>query len=243
MNSKEIVDKLREDKHYYGKFGQQYLSNSNIKTLLSEPENLYTPVEKTSAMLIGGYFHTIILEPEKVKSFRIVESSSRNTKHYKEISDGEMCLLQHEADMVEAMTDKLLKNRFIESLITGSNIIYEEPAVGKIFNFNWKAKADIINYDERLVIDLKTTTNLDNFRFSANKFNYDSQSYIYNKLFGFEMVFIAMDKNTHKIKLCDCSEKFLQKGEDKVIKACEMFDLHYNTPNFDPQQYFINETL
>ncbi len=110
MNNKEIVDKLREDEHYYGKFGQQYLSNSNIKTLLSEPENLYTPVEKTSAMLIGGYFHTIILEPEKVKSFRIVESSSRNTKHYKEISDGEMCLLQHEADMVEAMTDKLLKN-------------------------------------------------------------------------------------------------------------------------------------
>merc|ERR1711965_908229 len=81
-------------------------------------------------MLIGGYFHTIILEPEKVKSFRIIESSSRNTKHYKEISDGEMCLLQEEADMVEAMTEKLLKNKFIESLITGSNMIYEEPAMG-----------------------------------------------------------------------------------------------------------------
>ena len=243
MNHKEIIDKLREDEHYYGEFGQQYLSNSNIKTLLSEPENLYKPIAKTPAMLIGGYFHTIILEPEKVKSFRIIESSSRNTKHYKEISDGEMCLLQEEADMVEAMTEKLLKNRFIESLITGTNMIYEEPAMGLINDVKWKAKADIINYDERLVIDLKTTTNLDNFRFSASKFNYDSQAYIYNKLFGFEMVFIAMDKNTHKRKLCDCSEKFLQKGEDKVIKACEMFDLHYNTPNFDPNQYFINETL
>jgi len=243
MNHKEIIDKLREDEHYYGKFGQQYLSNSNIKTLLSEPENLYNPIAKTPAMLIGGYFHTIILEPEKVKSFRIIESSSRNTKHYKEISDGEMCLLQEEADMVEAMTEKLLKNRFIESLITGTNMIYEEPAMGLINDVKWKAKADIINHDEHLVIDLKTTTNLDNFRFSASKFNYDSQAYIYNKLFGFEMVFIAMDKNTHKIKLCDCSEKFLQRGEDKVIKACEMFDLHYNTPNFDPNQYFINETL
>ena len=39
MNHKEIIDKLREDEHYYGKFGQQYLSNSNIKTLLSETEN------------------------------------------------------------------------------------------------------------------------------------------------------------------------------------------------------------
>lgn len=243
MNHKEIIDKLREDEHYYGKFGQQYLSNSNIKTLLSEPENLYKPIAKTPAMLIGGYFHTIILEPEKVKSFKIIESSSRNTKHYKEISDGEMCLLQEEADMVEAMTEKLLKNRFIESLITGTNMIYEEPAMGLINNVKWKAKADVINYDEHLVIDLKTTTNLDNFRFSASKFNYDSQAYIYNKLFGFEMVFIAMDKNTHKIKLCDCSEKFLQRGEDKVMRACEMYDLHYNTPNFDPEQYFVNETL
>ena len=169
MNHREIIDKLREDEHYYGKFGQQYLSNSNIRTLLSEPENLYKPIDKTPAMLIGGYFHTIILEPEKVKSFRIIESSSRNTKHYKEISDGEMCLLQEEADMVEAMTEKLLKNRFIESLITGTNMIYEEPAMGLINDVKWKAKADIINYDERLVIDLKTTTNLDNFRFSASK--------------------------------------------------------------------------
>lgn len=243
MNHKEIIDKLREDEHYYGKFGQQYLSNSNIRTLLSEPENLHNIVEKTSAMLIGGYFHTIILEPDKVKNFKIIESSSRNTKHYKEISGGEMCLLEHEADMVNAMTDKLLKNKFIESLITGTNIIYEEPAVGTIFNNKWKAKADIINYDEHLVIDLKTTTNLENFRFSANKFNYDSQSYIYNKLFGFEMIFIVMDKATHNIKVCDCSDKFLQKGENKVIKACEMFDLHHNTPDFDPNQYFINETL
>jgi hypothetical protein len=47
MNHKEIIDKLREDEHYYGKFGQQYLSNSNIKTLLSEPENLYKPIAKT----------------------------------------------------------------------------------------------------------------------------------------------------------------------------------------------------
>ena len=146
MNHKEIIDKLREDEHYYGKFGQQYLSNSNIKTLLSEPENLYKPIKKTPAMLIGGYFHTIILEPEKVKSFKIVESSSRNTKHYKEISDGEMCLLQEEADMVEAMTEKLLKNKFIESLITGTNMLYEEPAMGLINNIEWKAKADIVNY-------------------------------------------------------------------------------------------------
>ena len=82
MNHKEIIDKLRDDENYYGEFGQQFLSNSNIKTLLSDPINLYVPTKKTTAMLIGGYFHTIILEPEKVKNFRVIESSSRNTKQY-----------------------------------------------------------------------------------------------------------------------------------------------------------------
>ena len=243
MNKKEILDKLEEDEHYYGKFGQQYLSNSNIGTLLNNPENLSKPTNKTSAMLIGGYFHTIILEPDKVKNFRIIESSSRNTKKYKEISGGELCLLQEEADKINLMTDKLLSNKFIESLIRGTNIIYERPEIGKINDLDWKAKADIINYDEHLVIDLKTTNDIDNFRYSAKRYNYDSQAYIYQKLFGFDMVFIVMDKNNHKIKVCDCSPQFLERGSEKVNKASEIFNLWYKTPNFDSQQFFLNETL
>ena len=74
MNSKEIIEKLEDDKHYYGKFGRQFLSNSDINTLIKgKPEDLYKPKKKTSDMLIGGYFHTIILEPEKVKSFKIID--------------------------------------------------------------------------------------------------------------------------------------------------------------------------
>jgi len=34
MNTKEILKKLEQDEHYYGKFGKQYLSNSDISTLL-----------------------------------------------------------------------------------------------------------------------------------------------------------------------------------------------------------------
>ena len=34
MKKQEIIDKLRDDEHYYGDFGKQYLSNSDISTLL-----------------------------------------------------------------------------------------------------------------------------------------------------------------------------------------------------------------
>ena len=47
----------------------------------------------------------------------------------------------------------------------------------------WKGKADIINHEEKLIIDLKTTADIEKFRWSASKYNYDSQAYIYSKLF------------------------------------------------------------
>ena len=71
---------------------------------------LREPKPKTSAMVVGGYFHTAILEPNKLKSFKIIESSTRNTKKYKEISDCEICLLQHEADKIQLMTEVMMDN-------------------------------------------------------------------------------------------------------------------------------------
>ena len=241
MNKEKILKKLKNDKDYYGKFGNQFLSNSDINTLLNNPLNLHKPYKSNPNFLVGGYFHTAILEPEKLKSFKIVESTSRNTKDYKEISGGEMCLLQHEADNVNLMTDKLMANDICKDLIIGQD--YEKPMIKEIEGAMWKGKADIVNHDEKLVIDLKTTGEIDKFYWSAKKFNYDSQAYIYRELFGYEMLFIAIDKKTHQIGMFDCSPQFYESGMEKVKKAVEVYDLFYKTDNFDPAQYFINKTL
>jgi hypothetical protein len=82
----------------------------------------------------------------------------------------------------------------------------------------WKGKADILNHDEGLIVDLKTTSDISQFPYSAKKYNYDSQAYIYKKLFGYDLVFMAIDKQTHQIGIFDCSEAFLKNGEDKVRK-------------------------
>ena len=34
---KKIIEKLKQDEHYYGDYGKQFLSNSNISTLLKNP--------------------------------------------------------------------------------------------------------------------------------------------------------------------------------------------------------------
>ena len=101
MNKEDVIKKLREDEHYYGAFGKKYLSNSDVGTLLTNPLGLGKALEPRPAFLVGGYFHTAILEPDKLKKFKIIEATTRNTKAYKEISGGELCLLQHEVDQID----------------------------------------------------------------------------------------------------------------------------------------------
>ena len=108
---------------------------------------------------------------------------------------------------------------------------------------NWKGKADIVNHDEKLIIDLKTTSDIHKFKNSAYRFNYDSQAFIYSQLFGYEFLFIAIDKSSHQIGLFDCSPQFYESGKDKVRRAGDVYELFFKTKDFDPKQYFINKTL
>jgi len=244
--TKKIIEKLKQDEHYYGEFGKQFLSNSDISTLLKNPMLLRKDRPKTSAMVIGGYFHTAILEPDKLEQFKIIKSTTRNTKQYKEMSGGEICLLQHEVDKIELMREAVMDNKICRDLIHDDgcgNVFHEVPAITEIFGNKWKGKADIVNHDERLIIDLKTTSDIDRFRWSASKFNYDSQAYIYSKLFGYEMLFMVIDKETLQIGLFDCSPDFYKSGEDKVRKATDAYELFYKTDDFDSKQYLITKTL
>ena len=255
MDKKQILQKLRNDEDYYGDFGNQFLSNSHISKLLKDPLNVFKPNKRIPAFAVGGYFHTCILEPDKLESFKVIKSKTRNTKEYKELSGGEICLLEHEVDDILLMRDKIMDNDICRDLIQGrpfatgdtdheyGSIEYEIPMITELFGNKWKGKADIVNHEERLVIDLKTTGDIDRFKWSASKFNYDSQAYIYSKMFGYEMLFIVIDKTTHQLGMFDCSPQFYERGEEKVSKASEAYDLFYKTKDFDPKQYFISKTL
>ena len=218
MNFKNEIEKLRIDEHYYGKFGKQYLSNSDINTLLNNPLNHGKPSLEIPAFLVGGYFHTAILEPEKLDKFKEVDNI---TLMIKKINDSQAC----------------------STLIKGIDVEHEKPMIKDLFGRLWKGKADIVNHDEQLIVDLKTTADISRFRRSAYKYGYDSQAYIYKELFGYDFVFLAIDKKTHQIGIFDCSRDFYASGKDKVEKAVEAYELFYNTKGFDPKQYFLQETL
>ena len=243
MDNKKAIERLRNDEDYYGDFGKAYLSNSDISALLNNPLEFKKPSPPNPAFLIGGYFHTCILEPHKLDKYKIVKSSTRNTKAYKEIAGSDICLLEHEADSIQLMREKMLSNDIFNDLIREGKVEYELPGITELEGMQWKGKADIVNHTHQLVVDLKTTNNINSFASSAYKYNYDSQAYIYSKMFGYELVFIVIDKKTHQMGLYDCSDRFLQSGQNKVAKAVQAYNEFFVNGDGDFSQYYISKTL
>ena len=154
MKREDILKKLTNDEHYYGDFGKKYLSASDVGVLLNNPLALKQEQKQTAAFLVGGYFHTTILEPDKLKKYKVIPSTTRNTKLYKEMSGGELCLLQHEVDAIHKMRDVMLDNGICRDLIQGDWCDYEKPMITKIGKYMWKGKCDVLNHKEKLVENL-----------------------------------------------------------------------------------------
>jgi hypothetical protein len=237
--------RLRDDADYYGEFGRQYLSNSDIKVLLDNPAMFGVPTPDNPALALGRLFHQLILEPEKAAQTEGVNSSTRTTKVYKEAcaeKGVEFMLLTKEMEDVHRWSQKMLGNYdFFEAIRDDANV-YEEPIVGTIMGRQFKAKADILGPDR--IIDLKTTGNIDDFKWSARKYGYDSQCYIYQSLFGVPLVFFAIDKKTGRLGMYEPSEDFILRGRDKVERALEVHDRFFGPDaTHTIETFYIQETL
>ena len=243
MDKKDAIEKLRDDEHYYGEFGKKYLSNSDISPLLNNPLNFKKPSPQNPAFVVGGYFHTTILEPNKLDKYKIIKPSTRNTKAYKELSNGSICLLEHEADAIDLMREKVLDNELFYDMIREGNVEYEVPGITELEGLDWKGKADIINHSHQLIVDLKTTHTINSFASSAYKYNYDSQAYIYSKMFGYELIFIVVDTQTMPLGFFVCSHQFLQSGQNKVSKAVQSYTVFFVNGEGDFSQYYISQPL
>jgi hypothetical protein len=236
---------LRDDANYYGKVGRQYLSNSDIKDLLTDPSKYGVPTPDNIVFAKGRLFHQLILEPEKAADTECVNASTRTTDKYKKalLERGvEFMLLCKEMEDIKRLSDKMLSNFDFYDAIRDASNVYEEPAVGTIMGKQFKGKADILGSDR--IIDLKTTSNLDDFKWSARKYGYDSQAYIYQSLFGKPMVFFAIDKKTGRMGMYETSEDFILRGREKVERALEVYDKFFGANATETiETFYIQETL
>lgn len=239
---KDIIEKLRDDSEYYGAFGKQYLSNSDIGTLLKNPTDFRKPQDDNPNFHKGRYFHQLILEPEKAKETDFVDVSSRNTKAYKEQAVNGIIMLEKEGQEIRDCVQAMMGNLPFFEGIRSEGVEYEVPAIKEIHGLQWKGKADIVCTDK--LIDLKTTGSISEFKWSARKYNYDSQCFIYQKLFGKPLEFYVVDKTSKQLGIFRPSQDFVDRGEQKVLKAVEIYNNFFGeNPKYDINEFYVEETL
>tara|TARA_R110000851_G_scaffold12102_1_gene42368 strand:+ start:291 stop:1019 length:729 start_codon:yes stop_codon:yes gene_type:complete len=238
----DVLTKLKDDVQYYGDFGKQYLSNSDIGTLLTNPKCFGLSRPDNANFAKGRLFHQLILEPEKAKDWKFVDIASRNSKAYKEHvleSNVEFALLQKEADEIHHLVKVMMSNMDFYDVIRNDGNEYEVPSVGEIEGVMWKGKADIVHPD--MIIDIKTTSKLDDFKWSARKYNYDSQCYIYQQLFGKPLVFYVIDKTTGMLGIFRPTEDFIRGGREKVRKAVDVYNKFFSKDATEDINFFYVE--
>lgn len=241
----DIIEQLRDDTKYYGKVGRQYMSNSDIKVLLDDPSMFGVPTPDNPVFAKGRLFHQLILEPEKAANVACVDASRRDTNKYKDACANlgvPFMLLTKEMVDIRSLVKKMMGNLDFFDTIRADGNVYEQPAVGTIMGKQFKGKADIIGTDR--IIDLKTTGNIDDFKWSARKYGYDSQAYIYQSLFGKPMVFYAIDKKTGRMGMFETSKDFVLRGRDKVERALEVHDKFFGADaTHSIETFYITQTL
>ena len=242
----QLIEKMYDDDFYYEHLGKYALSSSSIKMLLKSPKTYkyvtkYGSSNNSQALRDGKLFHTMVLEPHKIDDLQFVDVASKNTNKYKFAKEqhGEVFTNKERQD-AERLTDALLRNE--AALQCLQNADYEVPAAAMIQGIAFRAKADILQGNT--IIDVKTTQDLSTFRYSADKYGYDLQAYLYKEMFGVDnFIFLVIDKGSCDIGLFECSEDFYNKGKQKLNEGIENYKYFFATEGVDVDQYVMRGIL
>lgn len=244
-STEEVLSLLKNDTEYYSGVGKNFLSNSDIGTLLNNPKMFGVPRDDNKAFAEGRYFHQLLIEKDKAQVAHHVNVSTRTTKEYKSYLETHgltFAMLTKEKEEMERLAQAMTSNILFYDDIYADGNQYEVPAIGELFGVPFKGKADIVCKD--FLIDLKTTSDINKFKYNAKSYHYDSQAYIYGNLFGKPLVFFVVDKETDQLGVFNPTASFLESGEQKVIRAIEIYRKYFGpNPTDEINNHFIQESL
>lgn len=242
----ELLTQMYDDEFYYGHLGKHALSSSSLKMILKSPKT-YRNVTKygdpngdSPALAAGKLAHWMVLEPHKIDKLHFVDASTKNTKIYKEAKEkhGEVFLTK-ERSAAERLTDAIFRNEAALQLLTDSE--FEVPEVAMLEGLPFRGKADIIQGDT--IIDYKTSAELSGFKWSADKYGYDLQAYMYLRMFNKKkFTFLVIDKGSTDIGIFETTDDFIARGEEKFHRAVSDYKYFFEQEN-DLDQYVMRGIL
>jgi hypothetical protein len=244
----DLLERMANDQFYYGELSRLALSSSALKLLNESPKKYKWSLkgfkEESAALDAGWLFHTAILEPHVFESQIFVDVQSKNTKAYKDalVKHGKAFTVKQKSE-AERLADHFFRNENALKQISNAN--FEVAGIkaikarsGKEYAF--RGKADILG--ENRICDLKTTQSVTEFPYSAYKYGYDVQVYLYSEIFNIphtEFTFCCIEKGNLDIaiwKVSDDNPHSVWRGvtmyEHGKMRALNAIDIY--------EQFFVN---
>lgn len=157
--------------------------------------------ESSSAQKLGTLFHLAMLEPaefEKVRAF----PDLRSAKAKEAAAQGLVTCNQDDYESVVAARHAVLNNEYCRKILAGCktelSAFWKHPTTG----VDGKCRFDAINFDEKIIFDVKTCRDLEEFKRQIKWYGYDMQAAFYSDcakvLYGeeFKFQFLAVEMNS-----------------------------------------------
>jgi len=234
---KEILKKMDDDSFYYGYLSKHALSSSMCKSLLEGPEvyanKLKEPpkAKEPQPFRDGRLIHLLALEPHRIEELTIIDST-KGSKLYKlaiEEKPAQTVYTRAELNRCKDIADAVLENDDFKNIVKDAS--FEIPSISNYNGLPFRGKADVLL--PGVVVDLKTTSDIDNFDQAALLYGYDLQAALYLELFeSFEFKYIVVDKKTKEVKTVQFSDDFIQSGYDKLDLATENYYKYLENKDF-----------
>ena len=152
-------------------------------------EPIYQNIRSVEALEFGSYIHSLILEPDTLSEhyFYLPKNADRRKKDIKELlleNEGKQEISYKDRIRGECMLYSFEHHSEAEKLRAASTIETSIVWTDNAFEVDCRARADMFIDNQQLVIDLKTTSNMDDFSEAVSKYRYELQGAHYQKAFS-----------------------------------------------------------
>ncbi len=236
----DILPLMDNDEFYYGYLGQNALSSSSFKTILTDfdeyllgLQGLGKPMPK-QALRDGRLIHLAALEPHRLNDLTIIDST-KGSKLFKnavvERSEAEVYTTR-EMDKCVPLANNVNQDFEAYCLMDGAD--FELSGIMMYEGLPIRGKADILRKKENHIIDLKTTSDSSRFEQSIDHWSYDLQGALYLKMFECDRFsFIVLDKITGEVSTRELTPEEIKRGNDKLAKAIKIYKDYDNSRRSD----------
>ena len=232
---------------------QNYLINGNVQKKHND---------------VGNHFHTIVLEPDKVKDrFFVLDDrkiiitlqaegskNPRATNKYKDwrteqLSEAKGRIIIDYDDHYnnECMANELNSHRAIRELIASQDNLFEKVYHDVDGKIKRKGKIDIRNFGN-YIADLKGSRDPitpQTIRSTIIKYGYDRQAAYYCDLTGEEQFYFVMIEKTYPFTcgIVEMSAEALKTGREKYQRLQNIYREFFVDKVKDPDKYFLMDTF